>query len=243
MNKLSTVDDRPFHFKPFSLYHHSSTMKVGTDAVLLGIWTDLTGIVTAVDVGAGSGVISLLLASRSPLRVDAVELDKDSFEEASKNFAGSLFSNRLKVFHVDFNAFILIAGKKYDLVISNPPFFINNLQSRSLKKRMARHAETLTYGQLLEGSRDLLNPNGKLSVVLPYDESRFFVSLALTAGFHIEKQMLIFPKYCKGPNRINLLMGLKPVTVQNWKFIIRNEDGKFTEQYLDFVKDYYLDFK
>lgn len=234
------MDTRPFHFKSFSLHHHWSTMKVGTDAVLLGIWTDLTTVKSVLDVGAGCGIISLLLACRAPLLVDAVELDADSFEEAKQNFLESPYADRLRIFHTDFNDFVPQVGEKYDLIISNPPFFINDLHSTDPRKRMARHTQTLTYERLLKGALELMNPEGKISVVLPYRESRLFLSLAKQAGLFVEKQMLIFPMLGKEPNRINILLGQQPVEEQTEKFMIRDENGKFTSQYVDFVKDYYV---
>lgn len=234
------MDTRPFHFKSFSLNHHRSTMKVGTDAVLLGIWTDLTGVKTAMDVGAGCGIISLLLAGRAPIKVDAVELDEDSFEEASQNFKESPYSDRLRIFRSDFNEFVPQENKKYDLIVSNPPFFINDLHSKDPKKRMARHTQSLSYEQLLTGSKKLLNAEGKISVVLPYRESRVLLSMMEAEGFFVEKKLIIFPMLGKEPNRINLLLGQKPTDEQTDKFIIRDENGSFTSQYVDFVKGYYL---
>jgi len=240
MSKLRAVDTRPFHFQTFSLHHHRSTMKVGTDAVLLGIWTELSGIKSVLDVGAGCGIISLILASRSPVVVDAVELDNDSFEEASQNFAESPFSNRLSIFHADFNHFVSTENKKYDLIVSNPPFFINDFQSKNPRKSLARHTQSLTYEQLVNGAQKLLNLNGKIAVVLPYRESRFFLQAAQIAGFFVEKKMLIFPVVGREPNRMNLLLSRKPVDLQTEKFTIRDGDGKFTNQYVEFVRDYYI---
>jgi tRNA1Val (adenine37-N6)-methyltransferase len=215
-------------------------MKVGTDAVLLGIWTELTGVKSVLEVGAGCGILSLLLASRELVSVDAVEKDKESFEEASENFAKSSFSDRLRISHSDFNDFVLSSNKRYDLIISNPPFFINDLQSKNPKKSLARHTQSLSYKQLVNGARTLLNPDGKIGVVLPYPESRFFLKTAKDAGFFVEKKMLIFPVLGREPNRINLLLSSNPVDEQTEKFTIRDEDGKFTSQYVDFVKNYYL---
>lgn len=234
------MDTRPFYFKSFSLHHHRSTMKVGTDAVLLGIWTDLTNVRSVLDVGTGCGVISLLLASRAPVSIDAVELDTDSFEEANQNFEESPYFDRLRIYNLDFNDFVPSGDKKYDLIVSNPPFFFNDLHSTDPKKRMARHTQTLTYDRLLKVSMELLNPNGKISVVLPYRESRLFLQQALLAGFFVEKKMLIFPMLGKEPNRINILLGRESVEELTERFMIRDEYGKFTSQYIDFVKDYYV---
>ncbi|MBN2615091.1 MAG: methyltransferase [Bacteroidales bacterium] len=236
---MKNTDQRPFHFKQFSLHHHRSTMKVGTDAVLLGIWTELSNVKTVLDVGSGSGILSLLLASRAALHIDAVELDEDSCQEASRNFAEAKFTSELKVLHSDFNSFAQIAEKKYDLIISNPPFFINNQRSEKESRRQARHTDTLTYEQLISGAMRLLSPEGKISVVLPYRESRIFIRQATDVGLFLQKQMLIFPKIGLEPNRINLLFSSKESVLTTEKFIIRNENGSFSQQYRDFVGDFY----
>lgn len=237
---MKKVDTRPFHFKQFSLYHHRSTMKVGTDSVLLGVWVRLQGVRHALDIGTGSGILSLLLAARSQCRIDAVELDQPSYEEAKVNFEASPFSGQLHVHHADFNTFARQANRQYDLIISNPPFFINDRKPDNQHKRMARHAETLTYEQLIEGSMDLLNPSGRLSVVLPYREGLRFMSIASEKGLSVQRQLLIFPKPCVPPNRMNLQFGWEETPLEKQKFIIRNESGDFTGQYHSFLKDFYL---
>ncbi len=237
---MKAPDIRPFHFKQFSLYHHRSTMKVGTDSVLLGVWTDLNGIKEALDVGTGCGILPLLLTARSNLHVDAVELDRNSFEEAGDNFAASPFSNQLYPFCADFSVFVRRSNKKYDLIISNPPFFINDRKSESAQKRQARHTDSLTYEQLIDGICQLLNPYGRISVVLPYREGKDFIRLAGEKGLFLQRQMLIFPKPCKSPNRMNIQLGFGPKPVKAEKFIIRNEDGSFTSQYISFLEDYYV---
>jgi len=238
---MSAPDTRPFHFQQFSLYHHRSTMKVGTDAVLLAVSTDLEGVAEVLDIGSGCGIISLLLAARSDvINVDAVELDVGSFEEASENFLQSPFANRLHPFHADINYFVPEAGKKYDLVISNPPFFINDHRPERAGRKLARHTDTLRYGQLVASVLRFMKPEGRFSVVLPYRESKVFLELAEKSGLYLQHQMLIFPKPCKEPNRVNLLLGTSSAFTETEKFIIRNEDGSFTKQYLDMVKNYYL---
>ena len=238
---MSAPDTRSFHFKQFSLSHHHSTMKVGTDAVLLGIWTELGGVKEVLDVGTGCGILPLLLAARKvSVRVDAVELDEASACEASENFKLSPFAGRLQVFHEDINHFVPDAGKKYDLIISNPPFFVNDQRPEKKSRQMARHGDTLSYEQLAKAGERLLKQQGHFAVVLPYRESRLFLEAAAEAGLQLHKQMLIFPMPCKEPNRVNLLLGTSAAVPETEKFIIRNEDGSFTRQYLDMVKNYYF---
>ncbi len=238
---MRVTDTRPFHFQQFSLYHHRSTMKVGTDAVLLGIRTELEGVTDVLDVGTGCGIIPLLLAARSTkIKVDAVELDLASFEESSENFQQSPFAGRLQAFHADINHFDPATEKEYDLVISNPPFFINDHRPEHTGRKMARHTDSLRYDQLVLLVLRFMKPEGHFSVVLPYRESKVFLELAEESGLHLQHRMLIFPKPCKEPNRVNLLLGTSAAILETEKFIIRNEDGSFTRQYLNTVKDFYL---
>jgi tRNA1Val (adenine37-N6)-methyltransferase len=216
-------------------------MKVGTDAVLLGIWTPLESVSTALDIGTGCGIIPLLLAARCPqVQVDAVELDVASAAEASGNFLQSPYADRLWVYPSDIKRFIPADRKKYDLIISNPPFFINDHRPQHAGRKMARHTDTLSYHQLVMAVKRLLKPEGVFSVVLPYRESKIFLSMAARAELYPRRRMLIFPKPCKEPNRINLLLSRYHKNPETEKFIIRNEKGFFTSQYLEMVKNYYL---
>ncbi len=242
--KNAKMPDQPFRFKQFSMYHHRSTMKIGTDAVLLGIWTEVKGANRVLEVGAGSGVISLLLASRNAeSKIDAVEIDEDSCVEAGENFANSPFAERLRVLKDDFNAFVAVNKTKYDLIVSNPPFFVNDMKSTDPKKKLARHTGTLSYEQLVRGVVEILNEKGKFSLVLPYSQRRNFLNICTRNGLWLQKELLIFPKPCKEPNRVNMQLGFEKKSLISEKFIIRNEDGSFTQMYLKTVGDYYISVK
>ncbi len=233
-----------FRFRQFSMHHHRSTMKIGTDAVLLGIWTAVEGATTILDVGTGSGVIALLLASRaSHAAIDAVDIDEDSCREAAENFDRSPFKERMRVFHDDFQRFSASRNEKYDLIVSNPPFFVNDMPSSHAKKVLARHTQTMDYRSLLKGAVKLLAPGGNFSLVLPYAQKQFFVSLAAERGLYLQREMLIFPKPCYPPNRINMQFGFEKTGLRSEKFVIRNEDGSFTPMYKAFVGDYYISVK
>ncbi len=239
--RMNRSDHRLFHFRQFSMHHHQSTMKIGTDAVLLGIWADVSPAQRVLDVGTGSGIVALLLASRTKTAwIDAVEIDRSSCIEAGQNFTASPFSDRLQIIHNDFIRFSKQAQTKYDLIISNPPFFIDDLISENRQKTLARHAQSLPYEQLLEGVVKLLNKKGNFSLVLPYILSRRFLKWAREKDLYLQREMLIFPKPCLSPNRVNLQLGFEEKAVKREKFIIRNEEGHFTKEYLNRVDDYYL---
>ncbi len=241
MMMAAKIDDRPFHLKQFSLHHHRSSMKVGTDSLLLGIWVQTENANRILDIGTGCGILALLAAACSDAQVDAVELDKDSFEEASENFRNSPFAGRLSAFHDDFNKFSGETKKKYDLIISNPPFFINDKRASEQIRSNARHGDKLNYEELCAGVVRLLDLHGRFCLVLPYDESRTFVDMAEKYGLHVSKKMLVFPKRGAQPNRINLELSFKKIRqplVE--RFIIREENNIFTRQYKDFFKNYLI---
>ncbi len=232
---------KPFHFKQFSLFHHRSTMKVGTDAVLLSAWIEPGDVKTILDVGTGSGIIALMMASRTNAKVDAIDIDPDSCKEAGQNFSDSPFNKRLRIFNQGFTIFTSQSDRTYDLVVSNPPFFINDMKSENHRKNKARHTDTLSYKELCYGAAQLLNSNGRLAIVLPYTESRYFIETATQHNLFLHKKLLIFPKPCFQPNRVNLeFCKEKPAKIKEEKFIIRQESGNFTQQYVDLLGKYYL---
>ena len=235
------TNDRKFHLKPFSLSHHQSTMLVGTDAILLGLFAGFSNTKKNLEIGTGCGIISLLIASKCNTVIDAIDIDKASIAEAKSNFSNSPFYHRMNAIHADFNKYASSTTRKYDLIVSNPPFFINDLRPDDDKKKIARHGDSLSYEQICEGTLKLLDPTGKLCLVLPYDESRFFTEIAGQKGLRLQKQQLIFPKRGLQPNRINLQFGLvATANIETNKLTIREEDGSFTQEYVSLLKDYYI---
>lgn len=225
------------------MFHHRSTMRVGTDAVLFARWVGVSCSDRVLDVGTGSGIIPLILAQREAGRVDAIELDFDSCEEARQNFEISVWSDKLAVFNEDVRFFADNAKGKYDLIVSNPPFYSSDVKPIREKKVMARHVSTLSYQDLLVSARKMLKDDGRLAVVLPYYESRLFIKDAEKQSFYLQKEFLISPIEGKEPNRVNLQFGLNNQQCDDRVlFTIRNKDYLYTEEYKEFLKDFYLDF-
>ncbi len=226
------------------MHHHRSTMKIGTDAMILSAWVDLNNVNYVLDVGTGSGIIALMMAARSDAAIDAIELDESSALEAKENFNNSPFNNRLHINQIDFKIFSEESKKQYDLIISNPPFFINDMKPENSKRKQARHTDSLTFSELSYYTRKLLDKNGRFCLVLPYSESKIFLPEASKNGLYLNKKQLIFPKPCKEPNRVNLeLSCTETKAVIEEKFIIRNEQGLFTQQYVDLLGKYYTSIK
>ena len=234
------TDARPFHFKHFSLYHHRSTMKVGTDAILLGRWTEVKKTDVALDIGTGSGLLPLMLSQKGVAQVDAVDIDAASIEEATINFKASQWREHLKAYCtniVDFQT-----ETKYDLIISNPPFFNHFSKCDSERKSRARHNDmTLSHEALCNSVCRLLKTDGRFALVLPAMESVRFLKAAEKAGLFLHKKLNIIPMEGREANRVNLEFQKRFVAcVGEQSLVLRNANGQFTEEYHVFLKDFYL---
>ena len=229
-----------FHFKHFSLYHDHSTMKVGTDAVLLGAWVAVKPTDWVLDIGTGCGILPLMLAQRGVAKVHAVELDEASAREAAENFLASQWNPQLFAFHADVRRFTMQCA--YDLIISNPPFFVNSFKCDTDRRNQARHTDSsLTFEELLASVRRLLKPDGRFVVVLPVRESMEFIPLAEQSHLFVHRRQIIVPVEGKAPNRVNLEFRYgKPALEEAGELVIRTVDGGFTEDYDRVVADFYL---
>lgn len=237
------MDCRPFFFKKFGMFHHRSTMRIGTDAVLFAQWVDVSYSDSVLDIGTGSGIIPMILAQKGAGSVDAVELDNDSYEEAKQNFGISVWSDKLNVYQDDVRVYSDNIEKKYDLIVSNPPYYSSDVKPVREKKVMARHVSTLSYRDLLLSAKKMMKDDSRFALVLPFFESRLFIKEAESLGFFLNKEFLISPIEGKDPNRVNMQFSLKNVeNIDSELFTIRNRDYSYTEEYRSFLKDYYLDF-
>ena len=234
------TDERPFHFKHFSLYHHRSTMKVGTDAILLGCWVEVKPTDVVFDIGTGCGLLPLMLSQKGVSQVDAVDIDAASIKEATINFEASQWREHLQAICADITDYQ--SDKKYDLVISNPPFFNHYSKCDSERKSRARHNDvTLSYESLCAVVGRLLKPDGRFALVLPVIASIEFLKVAEKSGLFLHKKLNIIPTEEEAPNRVNLELQLfKPSEIQEDNFLIRSKDKRFTDQYHEYLKDFYL---
>ena len=237
------MDCRPFFFKKFGMFHHRSTMRIGTDAVLFAQWVPIFESDYVLDIGTGSGIIPMILSQKNANSVDAVELDADSYEEAKLNFSISVWSDKLNVFNKDVRIFADEVNKKYDLIVSNPPYYASDVKPIKEKKVMARHVSTLSFRDLLFSAKKMMKENSRFALVLPFYESRLFIKEAEQLGFYLQKEMHIIPIEGKDANRVNMQFVLNEVNkLETEYFTIRNKDYSYTEEYKTFLKDYYLDF-
>ena len=231
-----------FEFKQFRIEQQRSAMKVGTDGVLLGSWAEVKDACRILDVGAGTGLIALMLAQRSEARIDAVEIDVTASEEAKFNFEQSGWNDRLNAINEDFHLFSGLTHETYDLIVSNPPFFINSLKTKNEALSVARHNDMLTFGQLISGARKLLNPCGRLCLIIPFTSNVEFRESARLAGFYLRQQLSIFPKAGRAPKRILLEFSLEPGYPLENELIVLDQSGLYTSNYKLLTSPFYLAF-
>lgn len=230
-----------FRFKQFDVEHDRSSMKVGTDGVLLGAWCDIQGAKRALDVGTGSGLIAMMMAQRNlVLDVDAIDIDHDSVVQASSNFENCQWGERLRAIEGDYVTFQL--AKKYDIIVSNPPFFNNGVLPPATSRMNARHTVTLTYDQLLAKSKSLLADSGKIAIVSPADCADVILEACGDNKLYVSKMVKVFPVDGKPAKRILWeIMSISVTTTQS-SIVIRNHKNEFTEEYRELCKDFYLEF-
>jgi len=231
---------QPFYFKKFKVYHDKSTMKVGTDSVLLGAWTETKNAESILDIGTGCGVIALMLAQKSSAFIDAIEIDKASYNQAVENFKISPWSYRLKAVNVDFKNFILSCKKKYSLIVSNPPYFIESLKSNNLRKNIARHNDNLTFDTLAYGISKLMLPNGKASLILPINEFQIFKEISILNGLFCNKLTYVLPMINKNPNRVLSLWSKNISARETTELYLKDKEGIISNDYFELTKEFYL---
>ena len=234
--------DKPFKFKQFTVHQEKCAMKIGTDGVLLGAWTSLKHDPNSVlDIGTGTGVIALQLAQRSDAElIDAVEIDDNSYEQAVENFEHSPWSNRLFCYHISLEEFTKEIDDKYDLIISNPPFYNDEFESNSRARNTARFTSALSFENLLNSISKLLSDTGTFSVIIPFKEEINFIVLA-------EKNNLFISKICrvKGSQNSEVKRSLLEFSFYKKEklittLVIENKRHQYTPEYLNLVKEFYL---
>ena len=230
-----------FKFKQFSVRDDQSTMKVGTDAVLLGAWVDVGKAKTILDIGTGSGVIALMMAQRagSSAHIDAIEPDHVSAQQASGNFKSSPWAAKISVHNTTIQEY---HHAPHDLIVSNPPFFSKSLLPPSAGRQNARHAETLSFDDLLTSIKRLLAPEGRFAVVLPFAEGNVFLETAGRYEFKCHRTMAFYTRAGKPQERWLMEFSAKGKTqVKDAGTVILYGDGdKWSEDYRHLTGDYYL---
>lgn len=228
-----------FQFKQFNIIQEKSAMKVGTDGVLLGAWSDVANAQNVLDIGAGTGLISLMVAQRNQnSEITAIEIDENAYLECEKNFAASPWSEKLKIINTDLKLFP--KEKPFDLIISNPPFFNNTFKAETEERNKARQTESLSFEDLLFCTASLLSKNGKAYFIIPFLEEENFIALAEQQKMYLNKKTRVKGNINTAVKRSLLEFSFKEKKVIESELVIEISRHVYTTDYIALTKDFYL---
>lgn len=233
-----------FAFKQFVINQDKCAMKVGTDAVLLGAWVFPNGSKQILDIGTGTGVVALMLAQKTDAHIDAIDIDENAFLQATQNVSESKFVNQVSVTHSSLQEYSKSTSKKYNLIVTNPPYFEQSLKSSDEQRSFARHADVLPFEELIEGVTKLLDPKGKFCLILPTLEAEKFRAMAQKKGLFLSKLLRIKSKVNKDTDKRHLMQfEFTPTEFSEQTIAIEYEERhQYTDEYKELTKDYYLNF-
>jgi tRNA1Val (adenine37-N6)-methyltransferase len=230
-----------FQFKKFTIQQERCAMKVGTDGVLLGAWVKVPKEGKILDIGTGTGLIALMMAQKTDAFIDAIDIDFSAFEQAGENVKSSPWNDHVRVLHSSLNDFK--PGYRYDLIVSNPPYFIDSYAASDEARNMARSASaSLSYEDLLFGVGRLLTNTGKFSTILPFKEGQYFRELAEQSGLICIKLSKVKTGRDKPFKRVLMEFSRREEKFQEEELVIHFDNRDFTEEYKKLTSDYYMAF-
>ncbi|WP_276378958.1 tRNA1(Val) (adenine(37)-N6)-methyltransferase [Flavobacterium sp. H4147] len=234
-----------FKFKQFSINQDRCAMKVGTDGVLLGAWAPIHhNPFSILDIGAGTGIVALMLAQRTHAeQIDALEIDEDAYEQAVENFEASPWGDRLFCFHAGLDEFIEEPEDEYDLIVSNPPFYAEDYKTENEQRDLARFQDAMPFEELVEAADLLLSENGIFALIIPYKEEEKFIALAKEAALYPIKITRV-KGHGTSPLKRSLLAFSRHenTEIEIDELTIEIERHVYTPEYIELTKDFYLKF-
>lgn len=234
-------DTDVFRFKQFNVNHGKTAMKVNTDGVLLGAWAEVSGAKTILDIGTGTGVIALMMAQRNTeALIHAIDIDKEACHQAEENFELSKWNGRLMVFHSSLQQFS--SEKKYDAIVSNPPYFVDDYKTGNHQKNIAKHSVALSYEELLSGINRLLAESGKAFLVIPAFHYSTIQSIAGGEQLFISNATEVIAVEDKKPYLTLLQLEREQKKLSEGRVLIQSREGVFTQDYITLTKEFYLKF-
>lgn len=236
------MSSKPFKFKNFQVNQNQCAMKIGTDAVLLGAWTSLKNQPFSIlDIGAGTGILSLMLAQRSAAEViDALEIDDLAYEQCVDNFEQSPWGDRLFCYHASLEEFANEIDDQYDLIICNPPFFAEDYKTKNSQRDLARFQEAMPFEHLLESVSKLLNKNGVFAVVIPYNQESYFISIASKLGLFAHKILHVKGNPSSEIKRSLIEFSYDEQNIIKEDLTIEFDRHQYTPEYINLTKEFYL---
>jgi tRNA1Val (adenine37-N6)-methyltransferase len=233
-----------FQFKQFRIIQEQSAMKVGMDGVLLGAWTDPSGAERILDIGTGTGLIALMMAQKNDVaQIDAIEVDADAFNEAVLNIQQSNWSKRITPELCSFQELAEVSLQKYNLIVSNPPFFSNGIKAPVENRAQARHSDSLPLDVLISGAAGLLREEGRIALVLPVETLPEITQVADSNKLFISRLCRVKPNPQKPDFRILIELTNTECIIQEENLMIEYEKHHdYTPEYKALTKDFYLKF-
>jgi tRNA1Val (adenine37-N6)-methyltransferase len=233
-----------FKFKQFTVHQERAALKVSTDSCLFGAWiakemqTKKCDVQTALDIGAGSGLLMLMLAQKCNALIDGIEIDNASYEQAKENITASSWKERLNLFYGDVKQFEF--DKKYDLIIANPPFYENDLKSNTAERNVAMHDAGLKLDELLKVVDKNLSDDGWFAVLLPYHRTEKFIAEAEACHLNLIKRTDVMQTVHHSFFRTMLLLGKGTQKVEISSIAVKDEKNAYTAAFMELLEDYYL---
>lgn len=236
---------KPFHFRQFDVFDHLSSMKIGTDGVTLGAFSSRKDFSYALDVGTGCGVIALMLAQQSTGNITAIDIDEASAAQASANFRMSPWGNRLTSQCTSLESFFQNAKERFDLIVTNPPYFKNDLPSPNDRRNKARHQINISMHSLVISAKKLLQPGGRFEIILPYQPSIEFERIMHMEGFGLREEIELIS--VKGLEPFRKIMSFtdinRPLNKITSTLVIRKSASNHTDEYKAFMNAYMTSLK
>ncbi|WP_299105696.1 tRNA1(Val) (adenine(37)-N6)-methyltransferase [uncultured Winogradskyella sp.] len=232
----------PFKFKEFSVNQDQCAMKIGTDGVLLGAWTSVEqNPFSVLDIGSGTGVLSLMIAQRSfAENIEALEIDADAFEQCAENFENSPWADRLFCYHASLLEFVEEVDDKFDLIICNPPFYSEDYKTENKSRDLARFNDAMPFEHLIFAVANLLSKDGLFSVVIPVKEERDFIELASESGLFPNRILHVKGNLDSEIKRSLLEFSFTKSKTKTSQLVIETARHQYTEAYIQLTKDFYL---
>jgi len=233
---------KPFKFKQFSVLQDRCAMKIGTDGVLLGAWTSLVHQpCTILDIGAGTGIIALMLGQRSDAElIDSIELDEDAYEQCVENFEASPWGDRLFCYHAGLDEFVDEIEEQYDLIVSNPPFYTEEVSSKDISRDIARQNSSLPFDELIDGVSKLLAPKGVFSMIAPFKEQNSIIDLASKVNLFPQRITQVQGNPQSGFKRVLLEFTSTEKDYTTNTLVIEKARHDYSKEYIDLTREFYL---